>query len=103
MADTPEVVELAKRTNLSNVEAATLGSKSNNSLVVNEKLTAKIKAINRSKSTISNGMITISIPQGFSVDEDSLIEQLKRFTLPSKPLSWNGVCLLLTLPPLFCR
>ena len=46
---------------------------SNNSLVVNEKLTAKIKAINRSKSTIANGMITISIPQGFSVDEDSLM------------------------------
>ena len=45
----------------------------NNSLKVNEKLTAKVKAINRSKSTIANGMITISIPQGFSVDEDSLM------------------------------
>ena len=45
----------------------------NNSLSVNEILTAKIKAINKSKNSIQNGMITISIPQGFSVNEDSLM------------------------------
>ena len=46
---------------------------SNNELKVNEILKSKIKAINRSGNNSSNGMITISIPQGFNVIEESLI------------------------------
>lgn len=46
---------------------------SNNELRVNDILKSNIKAINRSGNTISNGMITISIPQGFSVIEESLM------------------------------
>ena len=45
----------------------------NNNLKVNEILEAKIKLINRSDENISNGMVTISIPQGFVVDEESLM------------------------------
>jgi len=45
----------------------------NNELRVNEILQANIKVINRSGNSISNGMVTISIPQGFTVVEDSLM------------------------------
>ena len=45
----------------------------NNSLKVNEILKSNIKVINRSGNNISNGMVTISIPQGFSVIEESLM------------------------------
>ena len=50
-----------------------ISMESNNELKVNEILKSKIKAINRSGNNISNGMITISIPQGFNVIEESLI------------------------------
>lgn len=43
-----------------------------NSLKVNDILESNIKVINRSTDAISNGMVTISIPQGFTVDENSL-------------------------------
>ena len=46
---------------------------SNNNLKVNEVLEASIKAINRSGNIISNGMVTISIPQGFTAIEESLM------------------------------
>ena len=46
---------------------------SNNNLKVNEILKPNIKVINRSSDTIQNGMVTISIPQGFTVDEQSLM------------------------------
>ena len=45
----------------------------NNKLKVNEILQSNVKVINRSGNTISNGMVTISIPQGFTVIEESLM------------------------------
>lgn len=45
----------------------------NNNLKVNDILEAKVKLINRSSDNIYNGMVTISIPQGFTVVEDSLM------------------------------
>ncbi len=44
----------------------------NNNLGVNELLNTHIKAINKSQDSIENGMITINIPQGFVVLEESL-------------------------------
>ena len=44
----------------------------NNTLKVNEILTASIKLTNKGKNSIYNGMVTIDIPQGFSVLEESL-------------------------------
>ena len=46
---------------------------SNNNLKVNEILKSNVKVINRSENKISNGMVTISIPQGFTVIEESLM------------------------------
>lgn len=46
---------------------------SNNNLKVNEILEANIKVVNKTKNSINNGMITISIPQGFTVIEESLM------------------------------
>lgn len=45
----------------------------NNNLKVNEILEAKVKVINKSEEKIYNGMVTISIPQGFAVVEESLM------------------------------
>lgn len=45
----------------------------NNNLKVNDILNSKIKLINKSDNNISNGMVTISIPQGFTVLENSLM------------------------------
>lgn len=45
----------------------------NTTLNVNEILQANIKLINRSDDAIYNGMVTISIPQGFVVNEESLM------------------------------
>lgn len=45
----------------------------NNDLKVNDILEAKVKLINNSKNDIYNGMVTISIPQGFTVVEESLV------------------------------
>jgi len=45
----------------------------NNNLKVNEILEAKVKVINKGKDDIYNGMVTINIPQGFSVVEESLM------------------------------
>ena len=47
--------------------------KSNNNLKVNEILEANIKVVNKTKNSINNGMVTISIPQGFTVIEESLM------------------------------
>ena len=46
---------------------------SNNDLRVNDILKSNVKVINRSDNTILNGMVTISIPQGFTVIEESLM------------------------------
>ena len=45
----------------------------NKNLKVNDVMDAKFRAINKSKNNISNGMVTIDIPQGFTVIEDSLM------------------------------
>lgn len=45
----------------------------NKTLKVNDILKSNIKVINRSGSDIYNGMVTISIPQGFTVIEESLM------------------------------
>lgn len=45
----------------------------NKNLKVNEILDAKVKLINKSKEDIYNGMVTIAIPQGFTVIEESLM------------------------------
>ena len=45
----------------------------NNNLKVNEILDAKIRVINKDKNSIYNGMVTISIPQGFATVEESLM------------------------------
>ena len=45
----------------------------NSNLNVNELLKAKIKLINNSKEDIYNGMVTITIPQGFVIVEESLM------------------------------
>lgn len=43
-------------------------------LKVNDILEANIKVVNRSDEAIYNGMVTINIPQGFTVQEESLME-----------------------------
>lgn len=45
----------------------------NNNLKINEILDAKVKILNNSKDDIYNGMVTITIPQGFTVVEESLM------------------------------
>lgn len=45
----------------------------NNKLEVNEVLDAKVKLVNKSQEDIYNGMVTIAIPQGFTVVEESLM------------------------------
>lgn len=45
-----------------------------NELSVNDILDAKIKLVNKNKNTIKNTMVTITIPQGFTTVEDSLME-----------------------------
>ena len=45
----------------------------NNNLKVNEILDANVKLVNKSDDNIYNGMITVSIPQGFTVVEESLM------------------------------
>lgn len=44
----------------------------NQNLKVNEVLNANIKLENKEKTTIRNGMVTITIPQGFTIIEESL-------------------------------
>ena len=45
----------------------------NNNLKVNEVLDTKVKLINKSTEDIYNGLVTIAIPQGFTVLEESLM------------------------------
>ena len=64
---------------------------SNNELKVNEILKARIKAINRSGNTISNGMVKISIPQGFSVIEESLMLLQSKGIIEKYEISYTQV------------
>lgn len=47
---------------------------SSNNLRVNDILEANVKLVNKSENNIDNGMITILIPQGFTVVEESLMK-----------------------------
>lgn len=63
----------------------------NNNLKVNDILEAKVKLINRGRDNINNGMVTISIPQGFTVIEDSLIELEARGIIEKYETSYTTV------------
>ena len=64
---------------------------SNNELKVNEILKSKINAINRSENTIVNGMITIAIPQGFTVVEESLMQLHSKGIIEKYETSYTSV------------
>ena len=64
---------------------------SNNNLKVNEILEANIKIINRSGHDISNGMVTISIPQGFTVIEQSLMLLESKGIIEKYEISYSEV------------
>lgn len=63
----------------------------NRELRVNEKLNANIRVINMSQNTIANGMVTINIPQGFTVIEDSLMELESKGTIEKYEMSYSAV------------
>ena len=63
----------------------------NNNLKVNEILQAKIRIVNRSNEDISNGMITISIPQGFTVVEESLSKLQTKGIIEKYEMTYNKV------------
>lgn len=63
----------------------------NNNLKVNDILEAKVKAINKSNENISNGMVTISIPQGFTVVEDSLMLLQSKGIIEKYEISYTSV------------
>ena len=64
---------------------------SNNTLSVNEILQANVKVINRSDNAISNGMVTISIPQGFTVIEESLMQLENKGIIEKYETSYSQV------------
>ena len=64
---------------------------SNNDLKVNELLNAKIKLVNRSQNTILNGMVTIDIPQGFVVNEESLMQLEKNGIIEKYETSYTSI------------
>ena len=68
---------------------------SNNNLKVNEILQSNIKVINRSDSNISNGMVTISIPQGFTVIENSLMLLESKGIIEKYEMSYSEIIIYL--------
>ncbi len=64
---------------------------SNNDLKVNELLNAKVKLVNRSQNTILNGMVTIDIPQGFVVNEESLMLLEKNGIIEKYETSYTSI------------
>ena len=64
---------------------------SNNDLKVNETLKANIKLVNRSENTILNGMVTIDIPQGFVVNEESLMLLEKNGIIEKYETSYTAI------------
>ena len=60
-------------------------------LKVNDILEAKIKLTNESKNNIYNGMVKISIPQGFSVVEESLMELEKKGVIEKYETSYSTI------------
>ena len=67
----------------------------NSRLSVNEILDAKIKVINKDKASIYNGMVTISIPQGFVVKEESLMLLQEKGIIEKYETSYNNINLYL--------
>lgn len=63
----------------------------NTNLKVNEILKSKVKVINKSENTISNGMVTISIPQGFTVVEESLMQLQSKGIIEKYETSYTNV------------
>ena len=68
----------------------------NESVKVNEVLQAKIRLINRSDESIYNGMVTINIPQGFTVQEESLMRLESRDIIEKYEISYTSVNLYLS-------
>lgn len=68
----------------------------NESVKVNEVLQAKIRLINRSDESIYNGMVTINIPQGFTVQEESLMRLESRGIIEKYEISYTSVNLYLS-------
>ncbi len=64
---------------------------SNNNLKVNQILKSNIKLVNRSNNTISNGMVNISIPQGFTVDEESLMSLKRQGIIKKYEISYTEI------------
>ena len=79
-----EKVDTAKN----NIEVSV---ESNNDLKVNETLKANIKLVNRSENTILNGMVTIDIPQGFVVNEESLMLLEKNGIIEKYETSYTAI------------
>lgn len=63
----------------------------NKELSVNEILQANLKVTNRSGQNIANGMVTISIPQGFYVIEESLMELQNNGIIEKYEMSYNSI------------
>lgn len=63
----------------------------NNNLRVNEILDAKVKIVNKTKENIYNGMVTITIPQGFTVVEESLMLLESKGIIEKYEISYTSV------------
>ena len=63
----------------------------NNNLKINEILESKVKVINKSKEDIYNGMVTINIPQGFTVVEESLMLLESKGIIEKYEISYTAV------------
>ena len=63
----------------------------NNNLKVNEVMDAKVRVINRSQDNIDNGMVTINIPQGFTVVEESLMQLENKGIIEKYELSYTTI------------
>ena len=63
----------------------------NNNLKVNEILDAKIRLINKDSNAIYNGMVTISIPQGFATIEESLMQLQTKGAIEKYETTYNTV------------
>ena len=63
----------------------------NNDVRVNDILTAKIKLVNISENNVKNGMVTISIPQGFTTIEESLAKLESKGLIEKYEMSYTAV------------
>lgn len=63
----------------------------NNNLSVNDVLSAKVKLVNENKDTIKNAMVTISVPQGFTTVENSLMEMEAKGIIAKYEMNYKTV------------